>query len=290
MTNTMSATLSAAALNRADPRLDLRIAFHPMVVRGNGHPFAWQAVATGSNGRSFAALSASLLPEQRPALEARRITLTLERAVAMGIHRAEALIAIPLGAAAGLAEPLLSHLFRTALANGVATDRLVLEINADERGDLASAMALAEACTRRGLSVTLDGFAAGPIALKLLARFTPRFVKLDASLVRGIDASISRRLMAEGVMRLARNLGVTVIARGVERRGEHDVLEAMGVRHYQIETAALPQPDLPRREPRGAATPATHRRLAHHNRAAFPLRAARAAGTALAAQGLAPGI
>jgi hypothetical protein len=66
-----------------------------------------------------------------------------------------------------------------------------------------------------------------------------------------------------------------MVARGVERRGEHEALHAMGVRHYQIETAALPQPDLPRREPR--SVPAlSHRRLAHHNRSAFPLRAPRA--------------
>lgn len=274
MTVTPIAPMSAATLDRADPRLDLQIAFHPMIAKGSGQPFAWRAVATGTNGRSFAALSASLLPEQRPTLEARRIALALEQAVAKGIHRGDALIAVPLGAAAGLAEPLLSHLFRTALAHGVPTDRLVIEINADERGDLDAAAALAQACTRRGLSVALDGFAAGPIALKLLARFTPRFVKLDPSLVRGIDASASRRLMAEGVMRLARNMGVTAIACGVERRGEHDVLHMMGVRHYQIGTAVLPQPDLPRREPRNAISAPAHRRLAHHNRATFPLRAA----------------
>lgn len=284
MTATPTNAQSAATLNRADPRPDLQIAFHPMIAKGSDQPFAWQAVAAAANGRSFAALSASLTPEQRPALEARRITLALEQAAAMGIHRGDALIAIPVGASAGLAEPLLSHLFRAALAQGVPTGRLVVEINADERGDLENATALAQACTRRGLSVTLDGFAAGPIALKLLARFTPRFVKLDASLVRGIDASPSRRLMAEGVMRLARSMGVTVVARGVERRGEHDVLHAMGVRHYQIETPAVPQPDLPRREARNPISAPTHRRLAHHNRAAFPLRAARAAEAGLAVQ------
>ncbi|ATY33574.1 EAL domain-containing protein [Sphingomonas psychrotolerans] len=281
MTATYSAPLLTATLNRADPRLDLTIGFRPMIAKGADRPFAWQAVASGVDGRSFAAISASLLPEQRPALEARRLTLALARAAALGLHRGEALIAIPLGAAAGLAEPLLSHLFRAALANHVASDRLVVEISADERGDLDQAVALAEACTRRGISITLDAFAAGPVALKLLARFTPRFVKLDPSLVRGIDGSASRRLMAEGVMRLARNMGVTVIARGVERRGEHDLLHTMGVHHFQIATASIPHPDLARREPRGVAQP-LHRRLAHHNRAAFPLRAARPAEMALA--------
>jgi EAL domain-containing protein (putative c-di-GMP-specific phosphodiesterase class I) len=284
MTAIQPATLSNATLNRADPRLDLTIGFHPMIAKGADRPFAWQAVARGMDGRSFAAISASLHPEQRPALEARRITLALERAAELDMHRGEAMITLPLGAAAGLAEPLLSHLFRSALANGVATDRLVVEINADERGDLDHAAALAEACTRRGLSVALDAFAAGRVALKLLARFTPRFVKLDPSLVRGIDGSASRRLIAEGVMRLARNMGVTVIARGVENRGEHDALHAMGVRHFQIGTAALPQPDVTRREPRNPISAPTHRRLAHHNRTAFPLRAARPAEAGLAMQ------
>ncbi|WP_168355820.1 EAL domain-containing protein [Sphingomonas gei] len=282
MTAIQPATLSIATINRADPRLDLTIGFCAMIAKGADRPFAWQAVASGRDGRSFAAISASLLPEQRSALEARRITLALERTAALNLHRGGALIALPLGAAAGLAEPLLSHLFRAALANGVGTDRLVVEINADERGDFDQAAALAEACGRRGIAVTLDGFAAGPVALKLLARFTPHFVKLDPSLVRGIGGSVSRRLIAEGVMRLARNMGVTVIARGVENRGEHDVLHAMGVRHFQIGTAAIPQADRVRREPRNPISAPTHRRLAHHGRAAFPLRTARPAEMARA--------
>ena len=83
-------------------------------------------------------------------------------------------------------------------------------------------------------------------------------------------------------MRLARNMGVTVIARGVENRGEHDALHAMGVRHFQIGTAAIPQADVARRELRNPISAPLHRRLAHHNRSAFPLRAARPAELAIA--------
>jgi blue light- and temperature-responsive anti-repressor len=269
-------TSNAAAI---DHRTDLVIGFHPMIAKGSVQPFAWQAVAAGACGRSFSALVAALPPVQRPMVEAQRISLAIRNAVAAGLLETDALLAIPLGAAAGLAEPLLSHLFRTALAHKLPLDRLVVEINADERGDLDCAAALAEACTARGLSIALDGFAAGSVAIKLLARFTPRFVKLDPALVRNIDASVSRRLIAEGVMRLARNMGVTVIARGAESRGEHAALTDMGVRHFQVETP-LPPAHVARREPR---TPTVqHRRLAHHQRAAFPLRAATAAQLALA--------
>jgi EAL domain-containing protein (putative c-di-GMP-specific phosphodiesterase class I) len=250
---------------------DLSIAFQPMIATGAQQPFAWQALAGTRCGKSFSALSATLPPERRPDLEALRISLSLRAAVAQGLREVDALLAIPVGAGAGMADALLSHLFREAVANRFPLDRIVVEINVDERGDLDCAAALAQACADRGVALALDGFAAGPLALKLLARFTPLFVKLDPSLVRNIDASTSRRLMAEGVMRLARTIGVSVLARGAETQGEHATLAAMGIRHYQLEAAALPAHQL-RREPRTSLP--THRRLAHHHRAAPAPRAA----------------
>ncbi|MET0307807.1 MAG: EAL domain-containing protein [Sphingomonas sp.] len=258
--------------------LNLAVTLKPMIGLGASQPCAWQAVASASRGRSFSAAAAALQPEQRVSLEARRITLAIERAVAAGLLNSDALLAVPIGSASGKAEMLLSHLFRSALLHRFPTGRLVVEVSADERGDRESAAALIAACHARGLSVTLDAFAAGPVALNLLARFTPRFVKLDASLVRRIDASASRRPIVEGVMRLARGMGVTVVATGVETRGELEALAALGVSHIQGDWTAEPvtrpltNPALLRREPR--ATVPQHRRLAHHNRIAIAPRPA----------------
>jgi EAL domain-containing protein (putative c-di-GMP-specific phosphodiesterase class I) len=265
--------MTARTVSAIDPRLDLRITFQPMTATGVRQAFAYAAFAAAPDGRSFGAAVAALPLEQRPALEASRIALTLQAAVAAGLRDSDALLAVPIGAAAGMAEPLLSHLFRTALAYRFPLERIVVEINVDERGDLNSAAALARVCTGRGVAIAFDGFAAGPIALKLLSSFTPRYVKLDPALVRNIDASPSRRLIAEGVMRLCRSMGVSVVARGAESAGECSVLAAIGVRHVQSERPLpLPQADIPRREPRSLQP--THRRLAHHQRAAFPLHRA----------------
>lgn len=262
--------------HRTLDELQLTMVLKPMGTIGGSRPFAWEAVATASHGRSFSAVAASLPPELRIALEACRITLAIEHAVDAGLLRSEALLAIPVAAVGGKADLLLTHLFRTALAHRFPVGRLVVEVSADERGDRESAAALVKACMARGLSVALDAFAAGPVALNLLARFTPRFVKLDAGLVRRIDASASRRPIVEGVMRLARGMGVTVVAAGVETRGELEALVGLGLRHVQGDWAvpsarALTNPNLLRREPR--TTVPQHRRLAHHNRASLPLRA-----------------
>ncbi len=255
----------------------LRISFQPIVATLTGQPFAWAAIAATPGGRSFAQLAAALPPEQRPALEALRIARSIEVAAAMGLARGDAMFALPLGAAGSDPEPLVAHLFRAALAHRFPIDRIVVEINADERGDLCRVAALAEACVDRGLAIAFDRFAVGPLAIRLLGRFTPRFLKLDTALVGNVAASTARRVMIEGVVRLARNMGVTLVANGIASRDDLAMLCTMGIRHIQGDWIAparvqpLAPASIARREPRGG-TP-QHRRLAPHHRPAAPVAA-----------------
>lgn len=259
--------------SEADATLDtgLAIAFQPMIATMSGMPFAWQVVAT-AQGRSFSQIAAALAPEARPALEMARISAAIAAAADEGLLEGEALLAIPVGAAGRNPEALLAHLFRTVIEHRVSTDRIVVEINADERGDLNPVAALAQACVDRGIAIAFDSFAVGPLAVRLLGRFTPRFVKLDAGLVRNISDSSSRRVIVEGVLRLARNMDVTLIANGIVRREDLAMLGTMGIRHMQGDWIApamahpLPRPHLARREPRTNVP--QHRRLAAHQRSA----------------------
>ncbi len=259
--------MTTAAMPVAE--IDFAIAFQPMVAAATGLPFAWQAVATTRDGRSFSRAAAQLLPEQRPALEMQRIERVIRAAVAGGLPEGDALLAIPVGAAGGEPGPLLAHLLRIAVAHRLPLERIVVEINADERGDRVRAASLAQACADRCLGISFGGFAAGPLALNLLARFTPRFIRLDGSLVRNIAASASRKLIVEGVLRLARNLDVTLVAGGIGSRADLETLCALGVRHVQGDWIAPPMagalpPHVARREPR--STVPQHRRLAHRQR------------------------
>ncbi len=247
----------------------LAIAFQPMIATATGLPFAWAAIAT-AEGRSFPRIAAALAPEDRPRLEMARISAAIAGAVEAGLFEGEALLAIPVGAAHGGPDALLAHLFRTAMEYRVPIDRIVVEINADERGDLAPVAGLAQACVDRGIAIAFDSFAVGPLAVRLLGRFTPRFVKLDAGLVRNVSDSSSRRVIIEGVLRLARNMDVTLIANGIVRREDLAMLGTMGIRHMQGDwiapamTHPLPRPHIARREPR--VTVPQHRRLAAHQR------------------------
>jgi blue light- and temperature-responsive anti-repressor len=253
----------------AAPPSGLALAFQPMIAAISGQPFAWAAIAT-VKGSGFAPVAAGLAAEARLRLEMARIAAAIAGAADAGLLDGEALLAVPVGAASGAPEALLAHLFRAAIAHRVPIGRIVVEIDADERGELALVAALAQACVDRGIAIAFDGFAVGPLAVRLLGRFTPRFVKLDAGLVRNIADSSSRRVIVEGVLRLARNMDVTLIANGVARREDLVLLCTMGIRHMQGDWIAparsrpLPRAHLARREPR--ATVPQHRRLAAHQR------------------------
>jgi EAL domain-containing protein (putative c-di-GMP-specific phosphodiesterase class I) len=59
-------------------------------------------------------------------------------------------------------------------------------------------------------------------------------------LVRGVDVSRPRRLIVEGMIRIAETLGITVIAEGIETVAEYTTLRAVGVRYIQGYLLARP--------------------------------------------------
>ena len=84
-----------------------------------------------------------------------------------------------------------------------------------------------------GFKVLADNFGATEVGLKRLAVLSPEFVKLDRSLVRGIDRSLRRQAIVQGIVSTCRTLGVEVIANGVEHIEEADWLREAGVRFGQ---------------------------------------------------------
>jgi EAL domain-containing protein (putative c-di-GMP-specific phosphodiesterase class I) len=86
-------------------------------------------------------------------------------------------------------------------------------------------------------------------------------VKLDTALTRNLDNSMPRQMIVEGVVRLARAKGFTIIAQDVAQSAELSALYALGIRHLQsywiapavdetrLRAAVGPRTE-PRREPR----------------------------------------
>jgi EAL domain-containing protein (putative c-di-GMP-specific phosphodiesterase class I) len=86
---------------------------------------------------------------------------------------------------------------------------------------------------RCGLLTAIDDFGAGYAGLSLLADFQPDLIKIDMGLIRNADTNAARQAIVNGLMRICADLGVQVIAEGIETAGERDFLHDAGIRLMQ---------------------------------------------------------
>jgi PAS domain S-box-containing protein len=86
-----------------------------------------------------------------------------------------------------------------------------------------------EKLRRLGFQIAIDDLGAGYAGLSSFSQVEPEIVKLDMSLVRGIDASSRKLSVVRSMLELAaRDLGMVVICEGVETAAERDTLAALG--------------------------------------------------------------
>ena len=84
-----------------------------------------------------------------------------------------------------------------------------------------------------GLKVAIDDFGAGYSGLNLLTDFQPDQIKLDMKLIRGIEHHGPRQAIVRAIDQVCRDLGIDVIAEGVETVEEYAWLANEGVRLFQ---------------------------------------------------------
>jgi PAS domain S-box-containing protein len=81
----------------------------------------------------------------------------------------------------------------------------------------------------RGLRIAVDDAGAGYATFRHILRLAPDLIKLDRSLVSGIDGDTARRALAGAVVVFAHETGGVVVAEGIERPAELDVVLGLGV-------------------------------------------------------------
>ena len=120
--------------------------------------------------------------------------------------------------------------------------RVVLEIT--ERASLEHLDGVASLTTKlrqRGYRIAIDDLGAGYSGLSSLPQLEPEVVKLDMSLVRGIDASNTKQQLVQSMVRVCEDLKMMVVTEGVETPGERDTLQRLGCDVFQGYLFARPQ-------------------------------------------------
>jgi EAL domain-containing protein (putative c-di-GMP-specific phosphodiesterase class I)/CheY-like chemotaxis protein len=84
-----------------------------------------------------------------------------------------------------------------------------------------------------GYQVAIDDIGAGYAGLSSFALLQPDVVKLDMGLVRDVHLDETKHKLVGSMIRLCVDLGMRVIAEGVERSAERDALVQLGCRYFQ---------------------------------------------------------
>jgi EAL domain-containing protein (putative c-di-GMP-specific phosphodiesterase class I) len=127
--------------------------------------------------------------------------------------------------------------------NGREATDVVLEVS--ERcldGDLGAVAAATRALRERGFRIALDDAGTGYASLVTVETLRPDFLKVDASLVRGIDGSLILQEVVLSLARIGARVGAHVVGVGVEREDEARCLRDVGASLAQGFLYAVPAP------------------------------------------------
>lgn len=242
----------AVDLRRAMEQGEIDVLFQPQVAIGTGEIVGVEALARWDHPVMGALGAETLFAAADRAdigigLSDHLQRLVLVRAAAWPTSLSKLRLALNL-TAADIARPGFADIFLDRVdSSGFPRARLTVEIT--ESGlieDLGIAAALLAALRSAGCRVAIDDFGTGYSSLAYLKALPLDYLKIDKKLAQDIGGSTRDRIVVRGVIDMARSLGLSVIAEGVETTEQLDLLAREGCQYYQgflcaepLETGAL---------------------------------------------------
>ncbi|MGQ0842134.1 sensor domain-containing protein [Actinokineospora sp.] len=131
----------------------------------------------------------------------------------------------------------------TVAATGISWDRVILELVETSLIDLPSRSreAMAE-LVERGVRFAVDDFGTGYSSLARLKELPAQIIKIDRRFVSGVATDASDFAVARALVDMARAMGRSCVAEGVENATQFHVLRGVGVDAYQGWLMSRPLP------------------------------------------------
>lgn len=113
-------------------------------------------------------------------------------------------------------------------------DQIIFEVTEGERvQDGPWFASILREYKRCGFKTAIDDFGAGYAGMKLLSDFQPDIIKIDMDLIRNVDASRPRQAIVRSLVGLCKEMGIEVVAEGIETRAERNFLRDAGIHLMQ---------------------------------------------------------
>jgi diguanylate cyclase (GGDEF)-like protein len=117
---------------------------------------------------------------------------------------------------------------------GIAPGKIEIELTESVLMDITQQhSARFERLRQRGVRIAIDDFGTGYSSLNYLANFWINRIKIAQELVFGVDTDSRSATVVRAAIRLAHELGIEIIAEGVETEGQEEFLLSAGCEHAQ---------------------------------------------------------
>ena len=150
---------------------------------------------------------------------------------------------------------IVEDIIRILERSGLAPNNLIIEINESLiMENPAHAVIVLQAIKRTGIRLFIDDFGTGYSSLSFLKRFPVDGIKIDRSLIDGIERDEQQLSMVAAIVAAGQALHLNVIAEGIETIGQLAELRGLGCPNGQGHLFAAPGPA-------GEISPFTRRRV-----------------------------
>ncbi|MBP0592743.1 EAL domain-containing protein [Paraburkholderia sp. LEh10] len=139
-------------------------------------------------------------------------------------------------------EQIVCDVDRALKQHGIPPDKLEIELTetALMKNPKQAQKAIVE-LKQLGVRIAIDDFGTGYSSLMYLADFGPHTLKIDRYFTSKIDHDPTTQTIVEGIIGLARKLGIKVIAEGVEEAAQLDILRRVNCDYVQGYLLSRPQ-------------------------------------------------
>jgi len=224
----------AACRNGAQLDFDFDMAFQPIVDADRRAVWGYEALVRGTGGEGAAAVLAKVNEQNRYKFDQACRVKAIEAATAR-FDAPDLYLSINFLPNA-VYEPAacIRATMEAAKATGFPLSRIMFEFTEDEMmRDPEHVNRIVKSYKEFGFLTALDDFGAGYSGLSRFAETQTDLVKIDMSLIRGVEKSRARRAIVRGLAVMTQDLGVQLLAEGVETLAEYEALREAGIRLFQ---------------------------------------------------------
>lgn len=207
--------------------------FQPIVELDSGRVDSYEALTRfGCGTPPDVAFAEAELLGSRAALERSTALAAVDRAADLPADRS---LSINLSA-----ETILDRSFLSALTAGPR--QMVIELTEHGAVDDYDELGRALRHVRPEAQLAIDDTGAGHSGLAQIRALRPDVVKLDRSLITGVDDDRVGQALVSGMVRFARESGCRIVGEGIETESERVTLLDLGVTHGQGYLLGRPGP------------------------------------------------